>query len=66
MTNFGNDRKKALKEIHRLADALDQPVAMITVGEIFWGTPAGNLIGKDLSTITYIVIKPKTIVNDNE
>lgn len=67
MTNFGTDRKQAIKDIRKLADALDQPVAMIKIKETYYGTPAGNLIGKDLSVIDYKIIKPKeTIVNDNE
>lgn len=61
MTNFGTDEETALKEIRKLADAIDSPVCMFFHNGVWWGVAAVKLLGTDLSgdIVDYKIIKPK-------
>ena len=47
-SDFGPDHDQAKKDAERLSGALGKPVVLAKSGEIYYCTPAVNLIGKDL------------------
>jgi len=60
MTKFGTDQEKALAEIRKLADALDEPVGMFYWDGQWVGVPATSLLKVDLDALPeFRIVKPK-------
>src|SRR5687767_14451696 len=59
MTNYGADKEVALRDIRKVATAVDQPMAMFNHEGVGYATPAGKLIKVNVNELDqFQVIQP--------